>query len=67
MLLDQVPEKVRLKHHSIRTEQAYCDWIRRFIIFHGKHYPSDLGAGEVEAFLTSFAVVGPAACRAHPR
>ncbi|HYE34139.1 MAG TPA: phage integrase N-terminal SAM-like domain-containing protein [Methylocaldum sp.] len=35
-LLDQVREKIRLRHYSIRTEQAYVDWIRRFIVFHGK-------------------------------
>jgi hypothetical protein len=56
LLLDRVRDRVRLKHYSIRTEQAYCDWIRRFIIFHGKRHPSDLGAMDVEAFLTALAV-----------
>jgi integron integrase len=55
LLLDRVRDRIRLKHYSLRTEQAYCDWIRRFINFHGKH-PSSLGAAEVEAFLTSLAV-----------
>jgi len=55
-LLDRVRDRIRIKHYSIRTEQAYCDWIRRFIIFHGKRHPSELGAEEVEAFLTSLAV-----------
>jgi integron integrase len=55
-LLDQVRDRIRVKHYSIRTEQAYCDWIRRFIIFHGKRHPSGLGVEDVEAFLTSLAV-----------
>ena len=58
LLLDRVRDRIRLKHYSLRTEQAYCDWIRRFIIFHGKRHPSRLGAAEVEAFLTSLAVAG---------
>ena len=56
LLLDRVRERIRLRHYSIRTEQAYCDWIRRFILFHGKRHPSVLGAGDVEAFLTALAV-----------
>ena len=55
-LLDRVRDRIRLKHYSLRTEQAYCDWIRRSIIFHGKRHPSGLGAAEVEVFLTSLAV-----------
>ena len=57
-LLDRVRDKIRLKHYSIRTEQAYVDWIRRFILFHGKQHPAGLGAIEVEAFLTHLAVEG---------
>jgi hypothetical protein len=53
MLLDRVREKIRLKHYSIRTEQAHCDLIRRFVVFHGKRHPSSLGAANVEAFLTT--------------
>jgi integron integrase len=55
-LLDRVRAKIRLKHYSIRTEQAYVDWIRRFIVFHGKRHPVELGPAEVEAFLTDLAV-----------
>lgn len=55
-LLDQVRDKVRSKHYSLRTEQAYLDWIKRFIYFHGKRHPSELGAPEVERFLTHLAV-----------
>ena len=58
LLLDRVRDRIRLKHYSFRTEQAYCDWIKRFILFHGKRHPSGLGAAEVEAFLTSLAVEG---------
>jgi integron integrase len=55
-LLDQVRHKIRLKHYSIRTEQAYVDWIKRFILFHHKRHPVSMGAPEVEAFLTHLAV-----------
>jgi integron integrase len=55
-LLDRVHEIIRRKHYSIRTEQAYVDWIKRFILFHDKRHPKELGATEVEAFLTHLAV-----------
>ena len=58
LLLDRVRERIRFKHYSIRTEQAYCDWIKRFVFVQGKRHPSSLGASEVEAFLTSLAVDG---------
>ena len=45
-LLDQVRDVIRVKHYSIRTEQAYTDWIRRFILFHGKRHPRDMAAAE---------------------
>jgi integron integrase len=57
-LLDQVRGKIRVKHYSIRTEQAYVDWIKRFIFHFDKRHPRDLGAAEVEAFLTHLAVAG---------
>lgn len=57
-LLDQVRDRIRVKHYSIRTEQAYVDWCRRFIRFHGKRHPSAMGKPEVEAFLTHLAVDG---------
>ena len=47
-LLDQVRDKIRLKHYSIRTEQAYLDWIKRFILFYGKRHPENLGSAEVD-------------------
>ena len=53
--------KIRLKHYSIRTEQAYADWIKRFILFFDKRHPRDLGATDVEKFLTHLAVEGKVA------
>lgn len=55
-LLAQVRDRLRLKHYSLRTETAYVGWIKRYIFFHGKRHPRDLGKAEVEAFLTSLAV-----------
>jgi len=55
-LLEQVRGKIRLKHYSIRTEQAYLDWIKRFILHFDKRHPSEMGAVEVEVFLTHLAV-----------
>ena len=57
-LLEQVKQKARLKNYSLRTEQAYVFWIRRFILFHGKRHPEQMGGSEVEAFLTDLAVRG---------
>jgi len=51
-LLDRLREAIRVRHYSIRTEDAYADWARRFIVFHDKRHPLDLGAPEVAAFLT---------------
>ena len=49
-LLDQVRGNIRLKHYSIRTEQAYVDWIKRFVLYFDKRHPGEQGAPEVEAF-----------------
>ena len=57
-LLDVVRDRIRVKHYSIRTETQYVQWIRRFVLFHGKKHPRDMGAPEVEAFLTHLAVEG---------
>jgi integron integrase len=54
-LLDQVGEKIRKKHYSIRTEQAYVDWIRRFSIHHGKRHPKDMGESEISQYLSHLA------------
>ncbi|WP_374476346.1 integron integrase [Zoogloea sp.] len=55
-LLDQVRERIRVKHYSLRTEQAYVGWIKRYIFFHDKRHPRDMGKVEVEAFLGVLAV-----------
>ncbi len=55
-LLDQVRVALRLKHYSCKTEQTYVQWIRRYILFHNKRHPKDMGVTEVEAFLTHLAV-----------
>jgi integron integrase len=60
-LLDQVRDKLLVKHYSIRTEQTYVEWIKRYIFFHGKRHPQEMGAREVEAFLTHLAVAGKVA------
>jgi integron integrase len=57
-LFDQVRDKIRLMHYSIRTEQAYTDWIKRYILYFGKRHPREMGAPEVEQFLTHLAVNG---------
>jgi integron integrase len=55
-LLDQLRDAIRLKHYSIRTEEAYVSWARRYILFHNKRHPKDMGSQEIEAFLTHLAV-----------
>jgi integron integrase len=55
-LLDQVRDTIRLKHYSYKTEQTYVGWIRRYILFHNKRHPKEMGAAEIEAFLTHLAV-----------
>ena len=55
-LLDRVSEVIRLKHYSPRTEEAYVDWIRRYILFHDKRHPREMGAPEIEEFLTHLVV-----------
>lgn len=55
-LLDQVRHVLRRKHYALRTEEAYVGWIRRYVLFHHKQHPRDLGAADVEAFLPDLAV-----------
>lgn len=55
-LLDQMRLVLRLKHMSVRTEEAYVLWVRRFILFHHKRHPKDMGAQEIRAFLAHLAV-----------
>src|SRR5688572_31184050 len=54
--LDQVRNQLRVRHYSIRTEEAYVGWIKRYILFHGKRHPATMGAEEVNKFLTHLAV-----------
>src|SRR5947207_800480 len=60
-LLDQVRAAIRVRHYALRTEQAYTDWIRRFILFQGKRHPEEMGAAEVREFLSDLAVRGQVA------
>ena len=55
-LLAQVRDAIRTKHYSIRTEEAYVHWIRRFILFHDKRHPRDMGVEEIRQFITDLAV-----------
>ncbi|MEO0377195.1 MAG: integron integrase, partial [Cyanobacteria bacterium P01_A01_bin.17] len=55
-LLEQVRDVIRMKHYSYRTEQTYVQWIRRYILFHNKRHPSEMGVPEIDAFLTHLAV-----------
>ena len=57
-LLDRTREIIRLKHYSIRTERAYLNWMRRYILFHHKRHPQEMGPSEIEAFLTHLAIAG---------
>ena len=60
-LIDQVRERIRVKHYSLKTEAAYCGWIRRFILANGKRHPRDMGGPDVEGFLSRLAVEGDVA------
>lgn len=60
-LLDQLRDRLRLKHYSLRTEVQYVQWVRRFILFHDKRHPREMGVKELEAFLTHLAVKGKVA------
>ena len=51
-LLDRVRDAVRTRHYSRRTEEAYVTWIRRFLVFHPKTHPAQMGAPEISTFLT---------------
>ena len=54
-LMDQVSDALRTKHYSYRTEQTYKDWIKRYILFHGKRHPKDMGEAEIRAFIAHLA------------
>ena len=54
-LLEQVRDQIRTLHYSIRTQEAYINWIRQFIIFNGKRHPDEMGAAEISKFLSYLA------------
>ena len=60
-LLDQMRQVLRLKHMSIRTEESYIHWVKRFILFHHKRHPQDMSAPEIRAFLSHLAIDGQVA------
>lgn len=60
-LLDQVRDAIRVRHYSLKTEESYIGWIRRYILFHGKRHPRELGGTEVTAFLSQLATHGQVA------
>ena len=66
-LLDEVRRCLWLKHNSVRTEQAYVAWIRRFILASDKRHPREMGGPEVERFLTGLAIEGTAPMDSHPK
>ena len=53
-LLDRVRDAIRVRHYSLRTEQAYTRWVRKFILFHGKRHPREMGAPEITDFLPTW-------------
>jgi len=55
-LLDRLREALRSRHYSRRTEQSYCQWVKRFIFFHNKRHPVDMAEAEINAFLSHLAV-----------
>jgi hypothetical protein len=57
-LLDQVRQAIRTRHYSYRTEKAYVHWIKRFIFFHNKRHPAEMGEAEIARFLSSLASDG---------
>ena len=54
-LLEKVSDVIRKKHYSIRTEEAYITWIKRYILFHGKRHPKDMGEKEISQFISYLA------------
>ena len=64
-LLDQVRDRIRYKHYSLRTEHSYVQWVKRFVLFHGKRHPDAMGAKEVEAFLSHLANEGNVSASTH--
>ena len=66
-LLDRVREAIRVRHYSLRTEQTYIQWIRRYILFHHKRHPDEMGEKEITAFLSYLAVTKQVAASTRTR
>ena len=66
-ILDQVRDALRLKHYSYRTEESYVDWVKRYILFHHKRHPAEMGGPEIQAFLTHLAANQNVAASTHLR
>lgn len=64
-LLDQVRDRIRYKHYSLRTEHSYVQWVKRFILFHGKRHPNTMGAREVESYLSYLSNEGNVSASTH--
>jgi hypothetical protein len=62
-LLDRMRQALRVKHYAYRTEQAYVQWVKRFILYHDKCHPEKMGRNEIETFLTHLAVEGRVSAR----
>ncbi len=65
-LLDRMRGVLRTRHYSIRTEDAYVQWVKRFILFHGKKHPSAMGAEQINEYLTHLAVERHVSVHAEP-
>ena len=57
MLLDQVRQVIRVKHYSLRTEESYVNWIKRYIFYHNKKHPIEMGENEIGEFITHLAKI----------
>ena len=66
-LLDRVRHAIRARHYSLRTEEAYVGWIRRYILFHKKRHPMEMGEVEINAFVTHLAVAEGVGASTRPR
>lgn len=64
-LLDQLRDALRAKHYSYRTEQTYLDWCKRFILYHKKRHPAQMGAPQIQAFITHLAIDRNVAASTH--
>jgi hypothetical protein len=60
-LLQRLREAIRARHYSIRTEEAYAFWVRRYILFHDKRHPVEMGEAQARKFLTNLATQGEVA------